>query len=334
MTSWAHWQSVMISSEDDEHVTGHAKGNAKSKSRNKRQKLKLAKQTKTGRRRIDLLSDEDSDVPLNVVPEAQPSSVRDVKSSTTITCSILGTGSSGSSRLFRSIEDDLILPTTPIGFTSATGRMNVPLHQNLPLDWSHPVHLLGDKVARERVHTCKACGRLIVKYGRLLPCKHVLCEDCAIKLGCPGTCTHCNKRILKIERVRFPAVFLCSFDDQCGRAYLSARDLTAHVQHRHTKKERKPQMESTSDNKRKTSTLAASLQELSKQAAAQQHRPHSHHTSYPAPSLHTIQWTAAVAASTSASLQAKAISANAKNKTSSWSGNTTNPFARFYSWFI
>jgi hypothetical protein len=327
----------MIGSDDDEHVTGHAKSGNKSKSKAKRQKVKTGKPSKSGRRKLDLLSDDDdnSNGPSKVTAERHELPSLDVKPSP-ISCSMILAASSASNRLMRITDDDIHLPSAPIGFTGATGRMNVPLHQNRPLDWSHPVQLLGDKVAKERVHTCNPCGRLIVKYGRLLPCKHVLCEDCAVQLGCPGTCSQCNKRILKIERVQFPAVFLCSYD-QCGRAYLSARDLTAHIQHRHTKKERKPtelsgssSLSSLAAAKRKAATLAASLQELSKQAAQQQ-RPHSHHsTPYPPPSLHTIQWTAAVAASTSASLQAKANSANSKNnKNLLWSPNTTNPFARF-----
>lgn len=59
------------------------------------------------------------------------------------------------------------------------------------LFWDFKINILGEKDDTP-VHFCDKCGLPIKVYGRMIPCKHVFCYDCAIlheKKGdkmCPG----------------------------------------------------------------------------------------------------------------------------------------------------
>ncbi|XP_055999665.1 E3 ubiquitin-protein ligase Hakai-like isoform X1 [Ostrea edulis] len=114
-----------------------------------------------------------------------------------------------------------------------------PLHQSQPLRWSHKVNLIGEKVVDPLIHCCDKCKLPILIYGRMIPCKHVFCLDCARKTEkvCPRY--KCEENVQRIEQSALGTVFVCSYggpkhgDGGCRRTYLSQRDLQAHIYHRH-----------------------------------------------------------------------------------------------------
>nr|XP_015925921.1 E3 ubiquitin-protein ligase Hakai isoform X1 [Parasteatoda tepidariorum] len=114
-----------------------------------------------------------------------------------------------------------------------------PLHQNQKLRWDHKVNLIGEKVIDPLIHCCEKCSLPILNYGRMIPCKHVLCFDCAKKLE--KVCPKCDMNVQRIEQSILGTVFMCTYGGSrhvpgaCGRTYLSQRDLQAHVNHRHLK---------------------------------------------------------------------------------------------------
>ncbi|XP_077120909.1 E3 ubiquitin-protein ligase Hakai isoform X6 [Ranitomeya variabilis] len=127
--------------------------------------------------------------------------------------------------------------------------------------WDFKLNLLGEKDDTP-VHFCDKCGLPIKIYGRMIPCKHVFCYDCALlhekkadKL-CPGTLVEeskdtykrvsCNDPVQRIEQCARGTLFMCSIVQGCKRTYLSQRDLQAHINHRHmraTKPATRPQPE-------------------------------------------------------------------------------------------
>jgi len=145
------------------------------------------------------------------------------------------------SLIFKKVNiDQLPTPSISSQLFTTTPRLNsVPLHENKPLNWSHKINLIGEKSLEQRVHLCDICIEPILYYGRLLPCKHCYCYDCAIDLQEEkGNCLRCNERIVRCERNALNTVYMCNHDKQCKRTYLSQRDLLAHTQHRHMKKEK------------------------------------------------------------------------------------------------
>ena len=206
-----------------------------------------------------------------------------------------------------SISTQLFTPTRLIHF--------VPLHDNQPLNWSHKVNLIGEKSIDKRVQLCDICKEPILFYGRLIPCKHVFCYDCAIEIQEKGTgCLRCSERILRIERNPLNLIFMCNHDKQCKRTYLSQRDLAgkllkmiyyicffynylslpneiAHIQHRHTKKDK------SNSSSEKSLKLRSHPHFNKDESSFVQKSNHSH---YPQLSLHTLQWTSALAASSNA----------------------------------
>ncbi|XP_035208393.1 E3 ubiquitin-protein ligase Hakai-like [Stegodyphus dumicola] len=114
-----------------------------------------------------------------------------------------------------------------------------PLHQNKKLRWDHKVNLIGEKVIDPLIHCCSKCLLPILNYGRMIPCKHVFCYDCAKKAE--KLCPKCEEKVQRIEQSALGTVFMCTFGGSrhapgsCGRTYLSQRDLQAHVNHRHLK---------------------------------------------------------------------------------------------------
>ncbi|XP_077547501.1 uncharacterized protein LOC144159705 isoform X3 [Haemaphysalis longicornis] len=114
-----------------------------------------------------------------------------------------------------------------------------PLHQNKKLRWDHKVNLIGEKLINPMIHCCDKCSLPILTYGRMIPCKHVFCYDCARKAD--KTCYRCNDKVQRLEQSNLGTVFMCTFGgsrqgkDSCRRTYLSQRDLQAHISHRHLK---------------------------------------------------------------------------------------------------
>ncbi|KAJ8245298.1 hypothetical protein GJAV_G00269240 [Gymnothorax javanicus] len=108
-----------------------------------------------------------------------------------------------------------------------------------PMFWDYKLNLIGEK-DESPMHFCDKCGLPIKIYGRMIPCKHVFCYDCAAlhekkadKL-CPGVSLYsCTEVVQRIEKCLRGSLFMCSVVPGCKRTYLSQRDLQAHVSHRH-----------------------------------------------------------------------------------------------------
>ncbi|GFR57433.1 E3 ubiquitin-protein ligase Hakai [Elysia marginata] len=115
-----------------------------------------------------------------------------------------------------------------------------PLHQNEPLHWDYEVNLIGEKIYDKTIHLCELCELPILVYGRMLPCKHVFCFDCARK--CDKVCARCNYKVQKMEKSALGTVYVCTHGAPkhsfkgCRRTYLSQRDLHSHHAHRHLPK--------------------------------------------------------------------------------------------------
>ncbi|XP_043221007.1 E3 ubiquitin-protein ligase Hakai-like [Amphibalanus amphitrite] len=106
----------------------------------------------------------------------------------------------------------------------------------LRLSWNHKVNLIATKVLNPLIHLCEKCDCPILAYGRMIPCKHVLCYDCAKVMD---KCWRCGDRATRVERAGLGKLFMCLHDGKqydvsgCRRTYLSQRDLEAHINHRH-----------------------------------------------------------------------------------------------------
>ncbi|XP_077450568.1 E3 ubiquitin-protein ligase Hakai [Stigmatopora argus] len=108
-----------------------------------------------------------------------------------------------------------------------------------PLFWDYKLNLIGER-DEVPIHFCDKCGLPIQLYGRMIPCKHVFCYECALlheKKGekmCPGlTMYSCTDLVQRIEQCQRGSLYMCSVVSGCKRTYLSQRDLQAHVNHRH-----------------------------------------------------------------------------------------------------
>ncbi|UYV81066.1 CBLL1 [Cordylochernes scorpioides] len=81
------------------------------------------------------------------------------------------------------------------------------------------------------------CSLPILKYGRMMQCKHVACYDCASKCK---VCPKCDNKVEKIMKKELGSIFICTHGGTkhgiggCGRTYFSLRDLQAHMDHRHS----------------------------------------------------------------------------------------------------
>lgn len=107
----------------------------------------------------------------------------------------------------------------------------------LALDWDHKVNLVGKKVMNPMIHCCDKCLKPILIYGRMIPCKHVFCLGCAKQEE--RTCPRCGDKVNRVEQAGLGNIFLCTQggsrygNNGCRRTYLSSRDLSAHIAHRH-----------------------------------------------------------------------------------------------------
>jgi len=107
----------------------------------------------------------------------------------------------------------------------------------LTLDWDHKVNLVGKKVMNPMIHCCDKCFKPILIYGRMIPCKHVFCLGCARQEE--RTCPRCGDKVNRVEQAGLGNIFLCTQggsrygNNGCRRTYLSSRDLSAHITHRH-----------------------------------------------------------------------------------------------------
>ncbi|KAJ8261817.1 hypothetical protein GJAV_G00158750 [Gymnothorax javanicus] len=112
--------------------------------------------------------------------------------------------------------------------------------------WDYKLNLLGEKDDTP-VHFCDKCGLPIKIYGRMIPCKHVFCYECAVLYEkkcdkmCPGVSLYsCTDPVQRIEQCLRGSLFMCSTVQGCKRTYLSQRDLQAHINHRHMRASKPP----------------------------------------------------------------------------------------------
>ncbi|XP_033643881.1 E3 ubiquitin-protein ligase Hakai-like [Asterias rubens] len=110
---------------------------------------------------------------------------------------------------------------------------------NHHLKWDHKLNLIGEKVVDPMIHCCEKCTMPILSYGRMIPCKHVFCFDCA--KATDKSCLRCGDSVQRIEQSPLGGIFICTYGGSkhspggCRRTYLSQRDLQAHINHRHNR---------------------------------------------------------------------------------------------------
>ncbi|XP_071960860.1 E3 ubiquitin-protein ligase Hakai-like [Antedon mediterranea] len=114
-----------------------------------------------------------------------------------------------------------------------------PLHRGTRLNWDFKVNLIGEKVEDPMIHCCEKCSLPILSYGRMIPCKHVFCFNCAKTTD--KHCLRCGDPVQRIEQSPLGSIYVCNIGAPkhspkgCKRTYLSQRDLQAHINHRHMK---------------------------------------------------------------------------------------------------
>ena len=80
-----------------------------------------------------------------------------------------------------------------------------------------------------KTHLCIKCDFPIATYGRLLPCRHTFCYQCAHDIGI--TCYLCFNQVLEIERVtKAEEVHVCGV---CLASFGGRAELAEHVQEVH-----------------------------------------------------------------------------------------------------
>lgn len=96
------------------------------------------------------------------------------------------------------------------------------------------VKTLGRRSRRqlgERVHFCVRCDFPIAIYGRLSPCEHAFCLDCARS---DSMCYLCDERIQKIQTIKMMEGILICAAPHCLKSFLKKADFESHIQDSHT----------------------------------------------------------------------------------------------------
>ncbi|KAJ4704524.1 E3 ubiquitin-protein ligase Hakai-like [Melia azedarach] len=82
----------------------------------------------------------------------------------------------------------------------------------------------------ERVHFCVRCDFPIAIYGRLNPCEHVFCLDCARS---DSICYLCDERIQKIQTIKImEGLFICAAP-HCLKSFLKKLEFESHIHESH-----------------------------------------------------------------------------------------------------
>ncbi|KAF4356975.1 hypothetical protein F8388_015951 [Cannabis sativa] len=82
----------------------------------------------------------------------------------------------------------------------------------------------------ERVHFCVRCDFPIAIYGRLSPCEHAYCLDCARS---DSICYLCDERIQKIQTIKImEGIFICAAP-HCLKSFLKRIDFESHIHENH-----------------------------------------------------------------------------------------------------
>ncbi|XP_010423915.1 PREDICTED: E3 ubiquitin-protein ligase ZNF645 [Camelina sativa] len=93
-----------------------------------------------------------------------------------------------------------------------------------------PVGRRSRRQLGERVHFCVRCDFPIAIYGRLIPCDHAFCLECARS---DSICYLCDERIQKIQTIKMmEGIFICAAP-HCLRSFLKKLDFEAHVHELH-----------------------------------------------------------------------------------------------------
>lgn len=83
----------------------------------------------------------------------------------------------------------------------------------------------------ERVHFCVRCDFPIAVYGRLSPCEHIFCLDCARS---DSLCYLCDERVQKIQTIRMlEGVFVCAAP-HCLKSFLKKTEFESHIHEVHS----------------------------------------------------------------------------------------------------
>ncbi|KAJ8899695.1 hypothetical protein K2173_019393 [Erythroxylum novogranatense] len=82
----------------------------------------------------------------------------------------------------------------------------------------------------ERVHFCVRCDFPIAIYGRLSPCEHAYCLDCARS---DSICYLCEERIQKIQTIKLmEGIFICAAP-HCLKSFLRRGEFETHIHESH-----------------------------------------------------------------------------------------------------
>ncbi|XP_049387845.1 E3 ubiquitin-protein ligase HAKAI homolog [Solanum stenotomum] len=83
----------------------------------------------------------------------------------------------------------------------------------------------------ERVHFCVCCDFPIAVYGRLSPCEHIFCLDCARS---DSLCYLCDERIQKIQTIKMlEGVYVCAAP-HCLKSFLKKTEFESHIHENHS----------------------------------------------------------------------------------------------------
>ncbi|PIA39755.1 hypothetical protein AQUCO_02600308v1 [Aquilegia coerulea] len=95
------------------------------------------------------------------------------------------------------------------------------------------VKIVGRRSRRhlgERVHFCVRCDFPIAIYGRLSPCEHAFCLDCARS---DSSCYLCDERIQKIQTIKMmEGIFICAAP-HCLKSFLKKSEFETHIHESH-----------------------------------------------------------------------------------------------------
>lgn len=82
----------------------------------------------------------------------------------------------------------------------------------------------------EKVHFCAKCNCPIAIYGRLNPCEHAFCRDCALECGSKGECHICGAQIEKIQTINMGkgGIFICGMLS-CLKSFCEKNALKSHI---------------------------------------------------------------------------------------------------------
>lgn len=95
------------------------------------------------------------------------------------------------------------------------------------------VKTLGRRSRRqlgERVHFCVRCDFPIAIFGRLSPCDHAFCLDCARS---DSLCYLCDERIQKIQTIKMMEGILICAAPHCLKSFMKRVDLESHIHENH-----------------------------------------------------------------------------------------------------